>query len=139
MKKMNYSSVLSIISVLVVSFTFSACGSDDNDNNDSVSNPLVGTWRAEIKEKGEVQFWDLTFNANYTCSYLEHNKFNDKVHDLRVGTYEIISGNILRTTMDSDYYHEKGKTATTRFVITDGNKLEFLDYDHGIIYYKIEN
>lgn len=136
MKK--FFTVLSLtLGLLMCSSTFVACSSDD-DEKDSPSNPLVGTWRAEIEEKGEQQYWDMTFYADYTCVFLEHNKYDDKVHNLSVGTYEIIGDNILRTTTDSEYYHEKGVTRSLRFKITDGNKFEFLDHDHGIIYYKIK-
>lgn len=139
MRTKYFISILSLtLGLLVSTLAFTACGSDDDDDNGSPSNPLVGTWRAEITEKGEQQYWDLTFNTDYTCSIIEHNKNDDYVHDLRVGTYEIISGNILKTKTDSEKYNEKGKTDTSRFIITDGNKLEFLDYDHGIIYYKIK-
>ena len=125
-----------LLSVFMGATTFVAC-SNDNDNEPS-SNPLVGTWRAEIEEKGEWQYWDETFNSDYTCSFLEHNKYDDYVHDLAVGTYEIINGNTLKTVTSSDYYNEKDVVSTSRFKITDGDKLEYLDRNHGIIYYKIK-
>ena len=134
MKTKKFISVLSLTFGLLVSvFAFTACGSDDDDNNDSSSNPLVGTWRAEVEEKGEVQYWEMTFNANYTFSYKEYNKDdNSIIHDSGNGKYELVSSNSVKIT------YADGEVVTSRFKITDGNKFEFLDADHGIIYYKIK-
>ena len=44
-------SILSLLFGLLVSAAlFTACGGDD-DEKDSPSNPLVGTWRAEVMSK----------------------------------------------------------------------------------------
>lgn len=133
MKTKKFISVLSLILGLLVSVcAFTACGSDD-DNNDSSSNPLVGTWRAEVEEKGELQYWEMTFNANNTFTYREYNKDdNTIIHDSGSGKYELVSSNSVKIT------YADGEVVTSRFKITDGNKFEFLDADHGIIYYKIK-
>lgn len=133
MKTKKFISMLSLTLGLLVSvFAFTACGSDD-DENESPSNPLVGTWRAEVEEKGEAQYWELTFNANYTCSYKEYNKDDTSiVHESGSGRYELPSSNTIKVIWGD------GETLTTRYKITDGNKFEFLDADHGIIYYKVK-
>ena len=124
----------SILSLLIGLFVcvslISSCSKDDDGG--SSSNPLVGTWRAEVEEKGLIQCWDITFNADFTLSTLEYNKEDKKVHFSESGTYKFLDDTTIVVT-SSD-----GDVATRRFKITDGNKLEFLDFDHGIIYYKVK-
>lgn len=131
MKK--FISILSLtIGLLVSVATFTACSSSDDEKGSTSSNPLVGTWRAEVEEKGELQYWEFTFNANFSWSSIEYNKEDKKIHATNSGTYKFIDDTtILLTNSDGEVY-------SVRFKITDGNKFEFLDYDHGIIYYKIK-
>jgi hypothetical protein len=105
-----------------------SCSKDDDGG--SSSNPLVGTWRAEVEEKGEQQYWEITFNADFTFTSMEYNKEDYKIHDSSSGTYSFMNDNTILITNSS------GEVYSMRFKITDGNKLEFLDYDHGIVYYK---
>lgn len=111
---------------------FSSCSKDDEGGGDSSSNPLVGTWRAEVEEKGEVQYCDLTFNADFTFLSKEYNKDDNKLHDASSGTYKLLDASTLQIT------NSNGEVYLRRFKITDGIKFEFLDYDHGIIYYKVK-
>ena len=127
MKKINYFCLLFCVLVSVV--LFSSCSKDDDESS---SNPLVGTWRAEVEEKGEQQYWDITFNSDFTLSTIEYNKEDKKVHSSESGTYRYLDETTIILTRSD------GKEVTRRFKITDGNKLEFLDFDHGIIYYKIK-
>ena len=127
MKKINYFCLL--FGVLVSVVLFSSCSKDDDESS---SNPLVGTWRAEVEEKGEQQYWDITFNADFTLSTMEYNKEDKKVHSSESGTYRYLDETTIILTRSD------GKEVTRRFKITDGNKLEFLDFDHGIIYYKVK-
>ena len=127
--KKNYSIMSLMLGILVSVALFSSCSKDD----DSSSNPLVGTWRAEVEEKGVIEYLEMTFNSNFTLSYIEYNKDDSSViHSSETGTYEIIDSNTFKA-IRSD-----GKVATRKFKITDGNKLEFTDRDHGIIYYNIK-
>ena len=127
-------SILSLLFGLFVCVTlFSACGGDDDDKKESpASNPLVGTWRAEVEEKGEQQYWEMTFNADFSWSAMEYNKEDKKIHDSDSGTYKFMDDTTIILT------NSKGNVYSRRFKITDGNKFEFLDVDHGIIYYKIK-
>ena len=119
-----------MLGVFVSAAFFSSCSKDDSSNDPS--NPLVGTWRAEVEEKGEQQYWDITFNSDFTLSTMEYNKEDKKVHSSESGTYRYLDETTIILTRSD------GKEVTRRFKITDGNKLEFLDFDHGIIYYKIK-
>ena len=127
-------SFLSLLFSLFVCVTaFSACGGDDDNKKESpASNPLVGTWRAEVVEKGEQQYWDLTFNADFSWSVLEYNK-EDKtiIHNSDGGTYKFMDDTTIILT------NSKGKVESNRFTITDGKKLQFLDHDRGKTFYKI--
>ena len=116
---------------VLMSVGFSACGGSDDDNGDSSSNPLVGTWRAEYDERGELRYCEFTFNANFTWSMVDYRKDKEKPSNPdNSGTYVIKDNTI--TITDS-----KGYVDTSRFTITDGNKLVFLDGEL-FTYYKIK-
>lgn len=127
----NRTSRTLLIALFIGSLVLSACSSSDSDENDS--NPLFGVWRAEVEEKGELQYWEMTYNPDYTYSFIEYNKDNKKVHNQGSGRYELIDNNTIKMMPTGE------EAYTGRFIITDGNKLEFLDYDHGIIWKKISS
>ena len=104
--------------MLVSSFAFTACGSDDEDNNDSSSNPLVGTWYTETIEKGEVEYTEITYNANFTCTWREYKSDRKTVVDTDEGSYKV-DGNKL-----SIWWKIEGNDEpwTTTFTI-NGNKM----------------
>ena len=122
------------LGLLVCATVLGSCSKDDDDKNTpSSSNPLIGTWRAEVEEKGEWQYWEMTFDVNNNYSIKEYNKEdNTIIHRSENGRYEIVGSNTLIIT------YSDGDTDTSKFIISDGNKLEFLDFDHDIIYYKIK-
>ncbi len=120
-----------MIGLFVCMSVLTSCSKSDDDGGSS-SNPLVGTWRAEIEEKGVQQYWDVTFNADFSWSVLEYNKEDKKIHESESGTYKYMDEATIILT------NTKGEVYSRRFKITDGNKLEFLDFDHGLIYYKIK-
>ena len=120
-----------MIGLFVCMSVLTSCSKSDDDGGSS-SNPLVGTWRAEIEEKGVQQYWDVTFNADLSWSVLEYNKEDKKIHESESGTYKYMDEATIILT------NTKGEVYSRRFKITDGNKLEFLDFDHGLIYYKIK-
>ena len=62
MKTIRFLRVALLIVLLCVGF--SSCSKSDDDNGASLSNPLVGTWRAEYDERGELRYCEFTFNAN---------------------------------------------------------------------------
>lgn len=122
---------LSLMLGLLFSATVLTSCSKDDDGGSS-SNPLVGTWRAEVEEKGVLQYWEFTFNADFSWSVMEYNKEDKKIHDSDSGTYKFMDDTTIILT------NSEGNVYSRRFKITDGNKFEFLDYDHGIIYYKVK-
>ena len=122
---------LSLMFGLLFSATVLTSCSKDDDGGSS-SNPLVGTWRAEVEEKGVLQYWEFTFNADFSWSVMEYNKEDKKIHDSDNGTYKFMDDTTIILT------NSEGNVYSRRFKITDGNKFEFLDYDHGIIYYKVK-
>ena len=122
---------LSLMFGLLFSATVLTSCSKDDDGGSS-SNPLVGTWRAEVEEKGVLQYWEFTFNADFSWSVMEYNKEDKKIHDSDNGTYKFMDDTTIILT------NSEGNVYSRRFKITDGNKFEFLDFDHGIIYYKIK-
>lgn len=128
-KRFSFLSLL--LGLFVCMSVLTSCSKSDDDGGSS-SNPLVGTWRAEIEEKGVQQYWDATFNADFSWSVLEYNKEDKKIHESESGTYKYMDEATIILT------NTKGEVYSRRFKITDGNKLEFLDFDHGLIYYKIK-
>lgn len=130
--KKSYSILSLMLGVLVSFALFTSCSKDD-DNNDSSTNSLVGTWRAEVEEKGKQQYWEMTFNADFTFNIMEYDKDDiSNFHRYDRGKYELRNSNTVIIT------YTDGEVELSRFKITGGNKLEFLDFDHGIIYYKIK-
>ena len=129
MKQIKFWSILLLIVMMMP--LVASCGGDDGDDGGNTGNPLVGTWRAEKKEKGVLQYWEMTFNADFSWSAMEYNKEDKKIHNSDSGTYKFMDDTTIILT------NSKGEVYSRRFKITDGNKFEFLDFDHGIIYYKI--
>ena len=64
---------------------------------------------------------------------MDYNKENKKIHRSGNGTYSFMDDTTLILNNSTE-----GETYSARFKITDGNKFEFLDFDHGIIYYKVK-
>ena len=121
-------SFLSLLFGLFVCVTvFSACGGDD-DNGGSSSNPLVGTWRAEVMTKGKLQYWDLTFTSDYKFACKETYADTGEVRDERTGTYSV-DKNVV--TINAEGF------GTSAFQI-NGNELTFSKWDYGKVYKKIK-
>ncbi len=120
-------SILFVLLGLLVSVTaFMACGGDD-DNNKPSSNPLVGTWRAEVTSKGEARYWDLTFTSDYKFTAKDIKANTGEVEETKTGTYSVENSFV---TINAKGF---GKSA---FQI-NGNELTFAEWDHGIVYKKI--
>ena len=124
MKKNFYylSLVLGIIAGLMF---FTACSSDDDESS---SNPLVGTWRAEVMSKGQLRYWDLTFTSDYKFSYIDIYVESGKMGDEDYGTYTIKNDTV---TINAHGF------GTSAFNIS-GNELTFSEWDHGRIFKKIK-
>lgn len=121
MKTKKIFTVLSLmIGLMVSTFALTACGGDDN--NDSPSNPLVGTWYIESVEKGETYYSEITYNSDYTCTWREYKSDRKTLLDSDAGKYKI-EGNTLSIWWNSEqkYWDEDGPWTTT-FTIS-GNKM----------------
>ena len=120
-------SILSLLFGLFVCVTvFSACGGDDDKDAPS-SNPLVGTWRAEVTSKGEARYWDLTFTSDYKFTAKDIKANTGEVVETTTGTYSVENSFV---TINAEGF---GKSA---FQI-NGNELTFAEWDHGKVYKKI--
>lgn len=121
-------SILSLtLGLLVSAFAFTACGSDDNDNNnDTSSNPLVGTWRAEVKTKDGNENWDLTFTNDYKFASKSSYRDSGEVIEVETGTYTVVNDIVTISGWGSSAFK------------INGNELTFSEWDHGKIYKKIK-
>lgn len=112
-------SILSLLFGLFVCVTvFSACSKDDDKGSSSSSNPIVGTWWIENESKGYKYYTELTYNADYTCTYLRYRYEGDNKNliDTKTGTYAI-DGNKL-----SILYKGSDKPWSTTFTVS-GNTM----------------
>lgn len=102
---------------------------NNTGNSEAGSNPLVGTWRAEVKTKEGVRYWDLTFTSDFKFSYKDTIVDTGKVIETTTGTYSVINDIV---TINADGF---GSSAFT----INGDELTFSKWDHGTIYKKITN
>lgn len=102
-----------------------ACSGDDED---SPSNPLVGTWRAEVTSKGRVRYWDLTFTSDYKFSYIDTYVDTGELCEEDYGTYSVENGIV---TINAQGF------GSSAFNIS-GDELTFSEWDHGKIFKKIK-
>ena len=130
MKTIRFLRVALLIVLLCVGF--SSCSKSDDDNGGSSSNPLVGTWRAEVHEHDVNHYWEITFNANFSWSYVDYKVDGNKPSNPEdSGTYTIKDNTtVILTSNNGDVY-------SSRFTITDGNKLVFSEGER-VTYYKIK-
>ena len=68
----------------MISFAFTAC--DNDDDNGSLSNPLVGTWYVDSHNKHT----EMTFEKDMTFAWREYNNDGTKLLDSDSGTYRIV-------------------------------------------------
>ena len=105
--------------LMATTLAFTACSSDD----DSLSNPLVGTWYGEYEDKkGNMRYEEITYNSDYTCTWrLYAKESTTAIVDSDIGTYEI-RGNTLSLWWESErkYWNEGPYTLTYRI---SGNKM----------------
>lgn len=109
------------IGLFVSMFAFTACGSDD-DNNETSSNPIVGTWWVENTSKGYIKYTEITYNADLTCTWREYEQDRTTLKRSDTGKYKV-EGNKLSIWWESEkkYWDEDGPWTTT-FTIS-GNKM----------------
>lgn len=124
-KRFSFLSLL--LGLFVCMSVLTSCSKSDDDGGSS-SNPLVGTWRAEVMSKGKLQYWDLTFTSDYKFACKETYADTGEVRDERTGTYSV-DKNVV--TINADGF------GTSAFQI-NGNELTFSEWDHGKVYKKIK-
>ena len=123
---MNMKKIISMFSLtlglLVCATVLVSCSKDDDDKNTPSSNPLVGTWYTESEDKGEIEYTEVTYNADFSCSWREYESDRTTLKDSDTGKYEV-SGNKLSIWWNSEakYWDEDGPWTTT-FTI-NGNKM----------------
>jgi hypothetical protein len=122
MKQLRFIGV-ALLTVLM-SVSFSACSSsdDDDDNGGSSSNPIVGTWYTEGEEKGYSTYTEITYNADYTCTWREYNSDKTTIKESDSGKYKV-EGSTLSIWWNSEKkYWDTDGPWTTIFTIS-GNKM----------------
>ena len=124
-KRFSFLSLL--LGLFVCMSVLTSCSKSDDDGGSS-SNPLVGTWRAEVMSKGKLQYWDLTFTSDYKFACKETYADTGEVRDERTGTYSV-DKNVV--TINAEGF------GTSAFQI-NGNELTFSEWDHGKVYKKIK-
>lgn len=125
MKK--FFTVLSLtLGLLMCSTTFVACSSDDE--KDSPSNPLVGTWYLYEYDGDRVE---LYFKSDMTCTRIEYKKDSKEIRDSSYGIYQI-DGNVL-----SIFWNGKKNAWTTIFTVS-GDKVITTE-GNGFTWTKMQN
>ena len=116
-----------------LSFGFTSCGNDDNDDGSS-SNPLVGTWFTESEDHGELEYTEITYNKDLTCTWQCYSSDRTTLKESDTGTYKV-EGNKLSIWWESEreYWKEDGPWTTT-FSIS-GNKMTTTE-SNGVVWTK---
>lgn len=78
--------------MMVAALSFTACGSDSDDEGDS--NPLVGTWYTESLDHGEIEYTEVTYKSDMTCTWKEFKADRVTIKDSDYGRYKV-DGNLL--------------------------------------------
>ena len=123
--KKNFYYLSLVFGVMAGLMFFTACSSDDEE---SPSNPLVGTWRAEVTSKGQLRYWDLTFTSDYKFSYIDTYVDTGELCEEDYGTYTVKNDTV---TINAHGF------GTSTFNIS-GDGLTFSRWDHGKVYKKIK-
>ena len=101
---------------VLMSVSFSSCSKSDDDNGGSSSNPLVGTWYTEGVEKGSPTYTEITYNADYTCTWRDYKSDKTTIKESESGKYKV-EGSTL-----SIWWSGSSTPWTTTFSIS-GNKM----------------
>lgn len=117
MKQIKFWSIL-LLTVMMMPLVAS-CGGDDGDDGGNTGNPLVGTWWVEKTSKGYVKYSEITYNADFTCTWREYKQDRTTLTDSDTGKYKI-EGNKLLIWWNSDTTPDEPWTTT--FTIS-GNKM----------------
>lgn len=90
---------------------------NNGGNSEVSSNPLVGTWYIEKESKGYKYYYELTYNADYTCKWWRYRYEGDNKNliDSKSGTYKI-DGDQLTIIYD-------GETPSTKTFTVSGNTM----------------
>lgn len=86
MKKKNLLHLMTIMMVALLSFGFTSCSSDDDEEDNGYSTSILGSWQTEDENFSE----ELSFNANGTCTELLEMKGMSLAAKMRYsGTYNV--------------------------------------------------
>lgn len=77
---------MTIMMVALLSFGFTSCSSDDDEEDNGYSTSILGSWQTEDENFSE----ELSFNANGTCTELLEMKGMSLAAKMRYsGTYNV--------------------------------------------------
>lgn len=82
-----------VLVTVLLSFSFIACGSDDEDSS---TNPIVGTWYVYSSDL----YTEMTFENDMTFTWKEYEKNGMKLQNEDRGTYRI-ENDVLYTTWEN--------------------------------------
>lgn len=102
--------LLSLLLSLLVCSVFVSCSKDDDvdENQSTITNPLVGTWVADDNKTV------ITFKADFSCSRGKYDSGHTTINYIDTGVYEI-DGHKLSIWWESEskYWDEDGPWTTT--------------------------
>lgn len=91
-----------VLTLLVTSFAFISCSSDDNDNQ--YDNAIVGTWKlTQVKTSQSESYMDWPFKSTYASFQSDGTYYGSGYFGTGSGTWSI-KGNTVKTYVDGELY-----------------------------------
>lgn len=91
-----------VLTLLVTSFAFISCSSDDDD--DQYDNAIVGTWKlTQVKTSQSESYMDWPFKSTYASFQSDGTYYGSGYFGTGSGTWSI-KGNTVKTYVDGELY-----------------------------------
>lgn len=91
-----------VLTLLVTSFAFISCSSDDDDNQ--YDNAIVGTWKlTQVKTSQSESYMDWPFKSTYASFQSDGTYYGSGYFGTGSGTWSI-KGNTVKTYVDGELY-----------------------------------